>query len=676
MENILYPNLFSPVKIGKHTIPNRIIMGAMHTHLEETSGSIEKLKAYYLERVRGGVGLIITGGIGTNLGSSLVEGGALLNSPKEVKQHQELTSAVHKADGKICLQILHGGRYSVGDHTVAPSAIKSPTNSILPKALTEEDIKKEIIDFVRCATLAKSSGYDGIELMGAEGYLLNEFIVKHTNQRNDQWGGSYANRIKIVITILKMIRKATGPDFLIIYRLSMLDLIENGSTFEEVVTLAQAVEKAGADVINTGIGWHESRIPTIASMVPRGGFSWVTERIKGSVNIPLITSNRINTPEKAEEILARGDADLISMARPFLADPEFILKAKQNRSTDINTCIGCNQACLDHVLFLKVASCMVNPRACNETSLNYLPTSTPKKIAVIGAGPAGLTVATIAAKRGHSVTLFEAKESIGGQFNFAKIIPGKEEYSETIRYFTQEILNTGVELKTNREVSADELIKSGFQETILATGVKPKMPTIPGIHLPLVKNYLDVLQGAEVGRRVVFIGAGGIAFDLAELLTHSKEDESYQNVEEFCLKWGIDMSLRTAGGIAQQPNTTTASREITLLQRSNAKFGHSLGMSTGWIHLRNLEQKGVKMLSGVEYLNISDNGVAIRVNSAEKIVPADTVVICAGQLPNQELANNLQRKGIKVRLVGGALSTKQLDAKRAINEAAHLAAQL
>lgn len=682
MENMPYPNLFSPIKLGKTTLANRVVMGAMHTHLEETAGATEKLRAYYVERVKGGVGLIVTGGIGTNIGASLVEGGALLSNTKEVKQHKALTDAVHGEGGKICLQILHAGRYAVGDHTVAPSALKSPTNSIIPKELTSEDIKKEIIDFVRCATLAKAAGYDGIELMGGEGYLLNEFIVSHTNHRDDDWGGSFENRIKIIVTILKMIRKAAGSEFLIIYRLSMLDLIENGSTLDEVVMLAKAVETAGADVINTGIGWHESRIPTIASMVPRGGFSWVTERLKKSVEIPLIASNRINTPEKAEEILSRGDADLVSMARPFLADPEFLLKAKQNRSEDINTCIGCNQACLDHVLFLKVASCMVNPRACNETTLNFLPVEKNKKIAVIGAGPAGMAVATFAAKRGHSVTLYEADNRVGGQFNLAKIIPGKGEYAETIRYFSQEIKNTGVNLVLNHRVTAEELLQTGFEEVVLATGVIPNSPTIPGINQPHVLSYLDVLNGASVGEKVVCIGAGGIAFDVAEWLTQSADNDfgvqvsSSEDVEKFCMTWGIDMSLQEPGGIAHTPNIKPGTREVTLLQRSKAKFGHSLGMSTGWIHLRTLELKGVKMISGVEYLYIDEQGITIKVDGNEKLIEADTIVVCAGQLPKDDFADTLREKGLSVNLVGGARSTKQLDAKKAINEAAHLAAKL
>lgn len=674
--NTLYPHLFRPIKLGHLELRNRVIMGSMHTNLEEASGGWERLRAYYLERVKGGVGLIVSGGVGPNKSAPNVQGGTLLSNAEHVKLHLPLTQAVHEAGGYICLQLLHTGRYAFGTHLVAPSAIMAPINPIPPYELTGAEVKQQIIDFVRSAMLARDAGYDGVEVMGSEGYLINQFISRHTNHRTDEWGGSYENRIKFVVTIVKMIRKSVGPDFLIIYRLSMLDLIEGGSSFEEIVQLAVAIEKAGANVINTGIGWHESRIPTIAGMVPRGAFSWVTEKLRNHVNLPLVATNRINTPEIAEEILARGEADLVSLARPFLADPEFLLKAEQGRSEDINTCIGCNQACLDHVFNLKIATCMVNPRACNETELNYLPATNKKRIAVVGAGPSGLACATIAARRGHQVTLFEAGDRIGGQFNLAMRIPGKQEFSETLRYFSREIERYGVELKLNHAVTATTLQSAGFDHVVVATGVQPKSPLIPGIENPIVMSYLDVLEGKPVGEKVVIIGAGGIGIDIAELLTHEKEDDSADNIERFMLKWGIDMNLAARGGIATAPKIGRQDRRVTLLQRKKTRIGTSLGRTTGWIHITTLEQRGVKMLGGVNYQKIDDNGLHAMINGVPHFFAADSLVVCAGQQSRNELADELKGSEVNVSLIGGALSAVHLDAKRAIDEGARLAAQL
>lgn len=671
-----YPHIFQPIRLGHLELKNRVIMGSMHTHLEETEGGWERLRAFYVERVKGGVDLIVSGGVGPNKYAPNIEGGTVLTHAKHVQFHKPLTDAVHEAGGHICLQILHTGRYAFGAHLVAPSAITAPINPFQPRPLTDTEIKQHIIDFVRCAKLAQEAGYDGVEIMGSEGYLLNQFISAHTNKRDDDWGGSYDNRIKMVTMILKMIRKATGEDFLIIFRLSMLDLIENGSTVEEIVHLAKAAEKAGVNVINTGIGWHESRVPTVASMVPRGAFAWVTERFREHISLPLVASNRINTPELAEEILARGVADMVSMARPFLADPEFLLKAEQNRALDINTCIGCNQACLDHVFNLKVVSCVVNPRACNEETLQYRPVQSRKRIAVIGAGPAGLACATIAAQRGHQVTLFDADDRIGGQFNLAIKIPGKQEFHETLRYFARQIEKFDVELRLNERVGAETLADAHFDEVVVATGVTPKAPTIPGAEHPKVLSYLDVLAGKPVGEKVVIVGAGGIGFDIAALLSHASNDDSATNVERFMVNWGVDMSLARPGGLNRSPHVEKSTRNITLLQRKRTKPGNSLGKTTGWIHIEALEKKGVTMFNSVKYERIDDIGLHTTVNNVARLFPADTIVICAGQEPNHQLADELQQIGKDVHLIGGALHCSNLDAKRAIDEGARLAARL
>lgn len=671
-----YPHLFQPIRLGHLELKNRVIMGSMHTHLEETEGGWQRLRAFYIERVKGGVDLIVSGGVGPNKHAPNIEGGTVLTHTKHVQLHKPLTEAVHEAGGHICLQILHTGRYAFGAHLVAPSAITASINPFQPHALTDAEIKQHIIDFVRCAKLAQEAGYDGVEVMGSEGYLLNQFISAHTNRRDDDWGGSYDNRIKIVTTIIKMIRKATGQDFLIIFRLSMLDLIENGSSVEEIVQLAKAVEKAGANVINTGIGWHESRVPTVASMVPRGAFTWVTERFREHINLPLVACNRINTPELAEEILTRGVADMVSMARPFLADPEFLLKAKQNRALDINTCIGCNQACMDHVFNLKVVSCVVNPRACNEETLQYRPVHARKHVAVVGAGPAGLACATIAAQRGHRVTLFDADDKIGGQFNLAVKIPGKQEFHETLRYFARQIEHHDVELRLNERAGATTFTNAEFDEVVIATGVTPKAPPIPGLENPKVLSYLDVLAGKPVGEKVVIVGAGGIGFDIASLLSHSPNDDSATNVERFMVSWGVDMSLAKAGGLNGARHVEKAQRNITLLQRKRTKPGNNLGKTTGWIHVEALEKKGVTMFNSVKYDRIDDVGLHATVNNVSRLFPADTIVICTGQEPNHHLAIELRQLGKNVHLIGGALDCKNLDAKRAIEEGARLAARL
>ena len=671
-----FPHLFEPIKLGQLELENRIIMGPMHTHLEETENGWERLAAYYVERVKGGVGLIISGGVGPNISAPNVEGGTILTSKKHMRLHKPVTDAVHEAGGRICLQLLHSGRYGFGGHLVAPSAITAPINNFEPHELTGAEVKKQIFDFVRCAVLAKEAGYDGVEVMASEGYLLNEFISAHTNKRTDSWGGEYKQRIKFVTSILKMIRKSVGPDFLIIFRLSLIDLIKEGSTIEEIILLAKEAKKAGVDVINSGIGWHESRIPSMAHMVPRGGYAWVTEKFREHIELPLIACNRINTPEVAEDILASGVADMVSIARPFLADPEFILKAKEGRSENINTCIGCNQACMDHVFNVTLVSCMVNPRACYETELNYLPVTEKKKIAVVGAGPSGLICANIAAERGHEVTLFEASDRIGGQFNLAIKIPGKIEYKETIRYFGNELERNGVTLKLNEKATAEMLMADGFDEVVVATGVVPNTPELEGINHPKVLSYLDVLTGKPVGKQVVIIGANGIGFDIAEFITHDPADDSDVNIDTFLHKWGIDKSLKSTGGIASEPNITGQDRSVTMLQRKKSKVGHALGKTTGWIHKETLKRRDVQMINAVEYLRIDDEGLHTKVNNIPKLFPADTIIICAGQKSNKDLLQSLKESGVKTHAIGGTLSTRVLDAKRAIRQGAVLAAEL
>ncbi|WP_213909232.1 NADPH-dependent 2,4-dienoyl-CoA reductase [Stutzerimonas nitrititolerans] len=673
-----FPHLLAPLDLGFTTLRNRTLMGSMHTGLEEMPNGFERMAAFFAERARGGVGLIVTGGVGPNEEGSVRAGAAKLSTAEEAAEHKVVTQAVHEAGGKICMQILHAGRYAYSPQLVAPSAIQAPINPFTPRELDEEGIEKQIRDFVNCASLAKEAGYDGVEIMGSEGYFINQFLVAHTNHRTDRWGGSYENRMRLPVEIVRRVREAVGAEFIIIYRLSMLDLIEGGSTWDEVVVLAKAIEQAGATLINTGIGWHEARIPTIATKVPRAAFTKVTAKLRGEVKIPLVTTNRINTPEVAEQVLAEGDADMVSMARPFLADPDFVNKAAADRSDTINTCIGCNQACLDHTFSGKLTTCLVNPRACYETELNYIPTQSVKKIAVVGAGPAGLSAATVAAERGHQVTLFDSASEIGGQFNVAKRVPGKEEFFETLRYFNSKLQSSGVDLRLNTRVSAAELQAGGYDEVILATGIVPRTPDIPGIEHPKVISYLDaILQRKPVGQRVAVIGAGGIGFDVSEFITHDGESTSLDR-EAFWKEWGIDLGLEARGGVAGvRPAPHAPARQVYLLQRKKSKVGNGLGKTTGWIHRTGLKNKQVQMISAVEYLKVDDEGLHLRIAEGEpQVLPVDTVIVCAGQDPLRELQAELEQAGLPVHLVGGADVAAELDAKRAINQGSRLAAQL
>ena len=674
-----YPHLLAPLDLGFTTLRNRTLMGSMHTGLEEKPGGFERMAAYFAERARGGVGLMVTGGIGPNDEGGVYSGAAKLTTEEEAQKHKIVTKAVHEAGGKICMQILHAGRYAYSPKQVAPSAIQAPINPFKPKELDEEGIEKQIRDFVTCSLLAQSAEYDGVEIMGSEGYFINQFLAAHTNHRTDRWGGSYENRMRLAVEIVRRVREAVGPNFIIIFRLSMLDLVEGGSNWEEIVQLAKAIEQAGATLINTGIGWHEARIPTIATKVPRGAFSKVTAKLRGAVRIPLITTNRINTPEIAEQILAQGDADMVSMARPFLADPAFVNKAAAGRADEINTCIGCNQACLDHTFGGKLTTCLVNPRACYETELNYLPVKQVKKIAVVGAGPAGLAAATVAAERGHQVTLFESSSEIGGQFNVAKRVPGKEEFFETLRYFNRKLQTTHVEVCLNTRVDVAQLTAGGYDEIILATGIAPRTPAIPGIDNAKVLSYLDViLERKPVGKRVAVIGAGGIGFDVSEFLVHQGVSTSLDR-DAFWKEWGIDTQLQARGGVAGiKPERHAPVREVFLLQRKASKVGDGLGKTTGWIHRTGLKNKQVQMLNSVEYLKIDDEGLHIRIGAdgEPQLLAVDNIVICAGQDPLRELQEGLLAAGQHVHLIGGADVAAELDAKRAINQGSRLAAEL
>lgn len=677
MMSTTYPHLLKPLDLGFTTLKNRILMGSMHTGLEEAPFSLRKMAAYFAERAKGGVGLMVTGGIAPNYAGRISPLGAKLTNVWEMYKHTTVTRAVHAADSKIVLQILHTGRYAYHPFAVAPSALKSPISPFKPKALSKKQIETTIRHFVRCAVLAQRAGYDGVEIMGSEGYLINQFIVTHTNKRIDEWGGSYENRIRFPVEIVRRTREAVGERFIIIYRLSMLDLIESGSHWEEIVLLAKKVEIAGATLINTGIGWHEARIPTIATLVPRGAFAWVTKKLKGEVHIPLVTTNRINMPHVAEQVLAEGCADMVSMARPLLADPEWVNKAASGREEEINTCIACNQACLDHIFQGQPISCLVNPRAGHEIELNYLPTQQRKRIAVVGAGPAGLAFTIVAAQRGHQVTLYEAANEIGGQLNLAKRIPGKEEFAEMIRYFSKQLTLYPIELKCQHRVTAQELIAEQFAEIILATGVVPRLPTIEGINNQKVLSYLEVLREEKgVGERVAIIGAGGIGFDVATYLTQTGKPSS-QHIDLFLKEWGITADDTVRGGlIPQQKMLPPSSRTVYLLQRKMSKIGANLSKTTGWIHRTLLKNKGVHTLSGVNYEKIDEQGLHIQIGKQSQCLAVDHIVVCAGQTSLRELEQDLKTAHCSVHLIGGADKAVELDAKQAIAQGSQLAARI
>ena len=668
-----YPHLFRPLELGFTTLRNRVLMGSMHTGLEDRASDFPKLAAYFGERAAGGAGLIVTGGFAPNIVGWLKPFASRMSMPWHPRRHRQVTSAVHAHDGKICLQLLHAGRYAYHPLSVSASKLKAPINPFTPRALSARGVERQIRDFANATKLAREAGYDGVEIMGSEGYLLNQFTVARTNKRDDAWGGDAAKRMRFAVEIVRRVREACGPDFIIIYRLSMLDLVEGGNGWDDIVAQAQAVEAAGATIINTGIGWHEARVPTIATSVPRAAFTGVTAKLKPHVALPLVTTNRINMPDVAEAVLAAGHADMVSMARPLLADPQWPNKARAGRSDAINTCIACNQACLDHVFENKKASCLVNPRACAETELDYTKTAAPKSIAVVGAGPAGLACATVAAERGHRVVLFDAASEIGGQFNLAKQIPGKEEFHETLRYFRHRIVETGVELRLDTRADGDAL--SGFDEVVIATGVTPRAVDFPGIDHPKVVGYLDVLQRRVVpGAKVAIIGAGGIGFDVGEFLVQEGESPSL-DASRWMAEWGVDPAFDAPGGLAK-PRPEPAARQVWLLQRTPGKPGARLGKTTGWIHRGTLKAKGVKMLGGVEYLGVDDAGLHIRVDGSEQVLAVDHVVICAGQEPRRELFDALAAQGRKAHLIGGADVAAELDAKRAIAQGSRLAAIL
>lgn len=670
-----YSHLLAPLDLGFTSLRNRVLMGSMHVGLEEVPNGFERMAAFYAERARGEVGLIVTGGIAPNERGRPMHGGAMLTTEVEAEPHRTVTRAVHAEGGKIAMQILHFGRYAYQPTLVAPSALKAPINPFVPHALSAGEIEDTISDFVRCAALAQYAGYDGVEIMGSEGYLINEFIAALTNHRDDAWGGAYENRIRFPIEIVRRVRERVGTNFIVIYRLSMLDLVEGGSTLDEVILLAQAIEAAGATIINTGIGWHEARIPTIATKVPRAAYGWVTQRLMGKVGIPLVATNRINTPEVAEQLLAEGACDMVSMARPFLADPAFVRKAREGRADEINTCIGCNQACLDHTFGGKITSCLVNPRACHETELAIEPATRRKRIAVVGAGPAGLSFSITAAERGHDVALFEAGSEIGGQFNIAKKVPGKEEFYETLRYFRRQIDLHGVSLHLNTRVDVPGLVDGGFDEIVLATGVTPRVPAIDGIDRPNVLGYLDVLRdGKPVGTNVAVIGAGGIGFDVSEYLTHEGASASV-SPPKFYTEWGIDTEYSERGGV-RGPKVDAPARKVHLLQRKSSKVGDQLGKTTGWIHRTSLKARGVAMSSSVTYERIDDDGLHVCIEGDPQTLRVDNVVICAGQDPQRELYEGLRTAGYSVHLIGGADIAAELDAKRAIHQGTTLAASI
>ncbi|MCP3127178.1 NADPH-dependent 2,4-dienoyl-CoA reductase [Shewanella sp. KJ2020] len=670
-----FPHLLEPLDLGFTQLKNRVLMGSMHTGLEEEKGGFEKLAAFYRERALGGVGLIVTGGISPNLRGRLTPHACQLSFPWQVGKHRIVTQAVHGAGGKICMQILHAGRYGYHPFSLAPSKIKSPITPFTPSAMSSRQVRSTIKDYANSAALAKKAGYDGVEVMGSEGYLINQFISARTNTRSDEWGGAFEQRAKFPIEIVNAIRAKVGKDFIIIFRLSMLDLVDNGSTWDEVVLLAQWLEQAGVSIINTGIGWHEARVPTIATSVPRGAFAWVTQKLKQSVSVPLIATNRINTPEIGEQIIASGQADMVSMARPFLADPEFVNKAAANTPELINTCIGCNQACLDHTFSLKRATCLVNPRACYETEINFLPTSNKKRIAVMGAGPAGMAFSVYAAMRGHEVVLFEAKAEVGGQFNLARKIPGKEEFNETIRYFINQIKLHKVDLRLNTRLDASVLATEKFDEVVIAAGVVPRDLVLPGFDDPRVVDYQKVLSGeVNIGQTVALIGAGGIGFDMAHYLCESQS--STLNPDKWLKQWGIDKTYQHAGGLTEPHSDNSLHRKVYLLQRKTSKMGKGLGKTTGWIHRLVLKQHNVKMKTGVSYDKFDDAGLHIRVGETSEVLAVDNVVLCAGQESNRTLVDEMKATGLPVHLIGGVDVAAELDAKRAIRQGAELAMRL
>ena len=674
-DNAAFPHLLAPLDLGFTTLANRTLMGSMHTGLEEEKGGFDKLAAFYRARAKGGVGLIVTGGISPNTRGRLAPFGCELSKFWHVSKHKKVTEAVHEYPTKICLQLLHAGRYSYHPFSVSASKVKSPINPFTPKAMSVRQIKGTIKDFAHSAKLAKKAGYDGVEIMGSEGYLINQFSCVKVNKRTDEWGGSIENRMRLALEIIRAVRASAGSDFIIIFRLSMLDLVDGGNSWQDVVTMAKGVEAAGATLINTGIGWHEARVPTISTSVPRAAFTWITERMKKEVSLPLITTNRINTPEVAEKILSSGQADMVSMARPFLADENFVAKAAANKSDEINTCIGCNQACLDHVFKQQRASCLVNPTACYETELTFAKATKNKKIAVVGAGPAGLAFSVYAAQRGHSVEIFDRGSEIGGQFNYAKQIPGKEEFYETLRYFNKQISLLNIGLNLNQEQSAEQLIAAGFDEIVLATGIVPRALDIKGINHEKVKSYIQVLRDKEpVGKRVAIIGAGGIGFDVAEFLV--EEESLTTNPEKWLETWGVDKNYQENGGLSGKENREAPNREVYLLQRKTSKVGAGLGKTTGWIHRATLQKNGVKMLAGVTYQEVNDEGIVIAIDGEQQTLAVDNVIICAGQESERGLYHQLEAKGVNAHLIGGANVAAELDAKRAIRQAAELAAKI
>ncbi|NDV90226.1 FAD-dependent oxidoreductase [Alteromonas sp. 345S023] len=671
---LAYPNLLAPLDLGFTTLKNRTLMGSMHLGLEEEKGGFKKLAAFYAERAKGGVALIVTGGISPNISGWVAPFAGRMSRRKHAKKHKVITDAVHAEDGKICMQILHSGRYGYHPLAVSASPVKSPITPFKPRALSSRAVKSTISDYIKCANLAQEAGYDGVEVMGSEGYLINQFFCRRTNQREDEWGGSLENRARLAVEIVKGIRASAGKDFIIIYRLSMLDLVEDGAPWDEVVYLAKAIESAGATLINTGIGWHEARVPTISTSVPRAAFTWITERMKHEVSLPLITTNRINTPEVAESVLAKGHADMVSMARPFLADPDFVAKAMRNEAKFINTCIACNQACLDHAFAQKRASCLVNPQACYETELTFPKTKHQKKLAVVGAGPAGLAFAVYAASRGHQVHLFDKANEIGGQFNYAKQIPGKEEFYETLRYYKNQLEKYGVNLNLGSEITAEALIKGGFKDVILATGIKPRPLTIKGHDHPMVMSYLDVLRDHHpVGERVAIVGAGGIGFDVAEYLV---EDESLAtDRDKWLAHWGIDKDYKQPGALTNK-DIHPSPRQVYLLQRKTSKVGKNLGKTTGWIHRQSLKHHNVQMINGVQYNKVDDEGLHVVINGTPTCLAVDNVIVCAGQEPFKPLHSPLEAAGLRVHVIGGADVAAELDAKRAIRQGAELAAAI